>query len=67
MRTALLTAPREVSIVDVAESVPGVGEVLLRLTAVGVCGSDVHFFHEMDLVRRYADGVIKAVIIPSDR
>jgi len=46
MRAALLTAPREVSIEDVAEPAPGVGEVLVRLTAVGVCGSDVHFFHE---------------------
>ena len=46
MRAALLTAPREVSIVDIAEPVPDAGEVLVRLTAVGVCGSDVHFFHE---------------------
>jgi len=46
MRAALLTAPREVSIVDVADPVPGAGDVLVRVTAVGVCGSDVHFYHE---------------------
>lgn len=46
MKAALLTAPQEVSIVDVPDPVPGPGEVLLRVTAVGVCGSDVHFYHE---------------------
>jgi L-iditol 2-dehydrogenase len=42
----MLTAPREVSIVDVAEPFPAAGEVLVRVTAVGVCGSDVHFYHQ---------------------
>ncbi len=31
---------------DEPEPVPGPGEVLLRVTAVGLCGSDLHWFSE---------------------
>jgi len=45
MKAARLTGIRQVRIDDVADpGVPGVGEVLLRVEVVGVCGSDMHYY-----------------------
>jgi S-(hydroxymethyl)glutathione dehydrogenase / alcohol dehydrogenase len=45
MKAAVMRAPRApLSIEDVAVSKPGPREVLVRLKAVGVCHSDVHFW-----------------------
>ena len=41
MRAAVLEAPRQVSVTDVPDPDAG-GEVLLRMRAVGLCGSDLH-------------------------
>ncbi len=49
MRAAVLRGIRSVEIEDVPAPEPGPGEALVRVTAVGVCGSDVHY---------YADGRI---------
>ena len=38
----LLTGPRELGLVDLPAPVVGAGEVLLRVSACGICGSDVH-------------------------
>lgn len=46
MRVAELTAPREFRLVDSAVPRPGPGEVLVRVAAVGVCGSDLHYYSE---------------------
>lgn len=34
--------PGEVTVVAAARPVPGVGEVLVRSTVIGICGSDIH-------------------------
>lgn len=44
MRAAFLDAPKRIEIRDTAIPVPGLYEVLVRPTAVGLCGSDVHFW-----------------------
>jgi len=41
MRAAVLEAPRQVSVTDVPDPEAG-GDVLLRMRAVGLCGSDLH-------------------------
>ncbi|GAC1314842.1 MAG: zinc-binding dehydrogenase [Chloroflexota bacterium] len=42
MRALSLTAPRTVSVTHVDEPEPGPGEVLIGVTACGVCGSDLN-------------------------
>ena len=43
MRTAVLAEDRpRLEVVDVADPVPGEGEVVLRVTGCGICGSDLH-------------------------
>lgn len=44
MHSAALLAPRQISIEEIAVPQPGPGEVLVRLRAVGICGSDVHYY-----------------------
>ena len=41
MRVARSLTPRDVVIEEVADPVPGPGEVVCRVLACGVCGSDV--------------------------
>jgi L-iditol 2-dehydrogenase len=44
MRAARLYAPRIIRVDDLPAPEPGRGEVLVRVNAVGLCGSDVHYF-----------------------
>lgn len=44
MRCAVLTAPQTMELQQVDVPAPGPGEVMVRVKAVGVCGSDLHFF-----------------------
>ena len=45
MRAALTTGPGAMELVDVAEpDEPGAGEVIVRPEAIGLCGSDFHYF-----------------------
>jgi len=46
MKVLRLHSVGDLRLHDEPEPVPGPGEVLLRLTAVGLCGSDVHWFSE---------------------
>ncbi|UCR90417.1 NAD(P)-dependent alcohol dehydrogenase [Mycetocola spongiae] len=46
MRASVLLAAEELEIQDRAVPVPDADQVLVRIEAVGVCGSDVHFYHE---------------------
>ena len=49
MRVAELIAPRQFRFREAPVAEPGPGEVLARVAAVGVCGSDLHY---------YADGAV---------
>lgn len=44
MRALVYTDPERIELRDVAEPVPGPGEVLVRVAAVGICGSDMHAY-----------------------
>jgi L-iditol 2-dehydrogenase len=46
MRVARLHGLRDVRLHEEAKPVPGPGEVLVRVEAVGLCGSDLHWFEE---------------------
>lgn len=56
MRSAVLEAPGRIKLVEAPVPAPGRGEVLVRLRAVGICGSDVHYYTDGrigDAVARY--------------
>jgi len=42
MKALLLTAPSQLELVDLPDPQPGADEVLLRIRACGICGSDIH-------------------------
>lgn len=44
MKTMRLYAPRDMRLDDVPQPEPRLGEALVRVRAVGVCGSDVHYY-----------------------
>jgi L-iditol 2-dehydrogenase len=44
VKAAVLHAPGEIRIEERERPVPGAREVLVQITAVGVCGSDVHYY-----------------------
>ena len=46
MRVARLHGPGDVRVADEPAPVAGPGEVLVRLRAVGICGSDLHWYDE---------------------
>ena len=44
MRALVYNGPWDMTLEDLPQPVPGPGEVLVRMTKVGICGSDVHGF-----------------------
>ena len=46
MRLAELTAPRAIRVTDARMPTAGPQEVLVRIRAVGICGSDLHYYAE---------------------
>ncbi|MBI2000734.1 MAG: NAD(P)-dependent alcohol dehydrogenase [candidate division NC10 bacterium] len=46
MKAAVLQRPGEIRVEQMRIPEPGPGEVLVRVRAVGVCGSDVHYYKE---------------------
>lgn len=51
MRALVYTAPNRMVLIDQPEPVPGPGELLVAVDAVGICGSDMHAFHGHDARR----------------
>ncbi len=45
MRAAQIEAPEKVRVADVQEPLPGSGDVLIKVAAAGICGTDLHIFH----------------------
>ena len=48
MKALVYTGPNEVVYRDEPQPAPGSGEVLIRVDAVGICGSDMHAYHGRD-------------------
>lgn len=44
MRAAVLAAPGRIEVIETAVPEPGPGDVLVRVRACGICGSDLHFY-----------------------
>lgn len=59
MRAAVLHGPGQLSIEERPVPAPGPGEVLVRVEAVGTCGSDVHYYRE----GRIGDFVVRAPLV----
>ncbi|MGO4649615.1 NAD(P)-dependent alcohol dehydrogenase [Nocardia sp. 2YAB30] len=59
MRAAVLEAVGKIAIVERAVPDPGPAEVLIKVSAVGVCGSDVHYFEH----RRIGDYVVDQPLV----
>ena len=49
MRAAILTGPKTIEIQDRPKPSPGPGEILVQVAAVGLCGSDVHYFRGAEI------------------
>ena len=47
MRAAVLTGDHAFEVVEVADPVPGPGELVLRVSACGICGSDLKAYKSM--------------------
>ena len=45
MRALQFDAPRKARVVEVADPTPGAHDVVIRVAACGICGTDVHIFH----------------------
>jgi L-iditol 2-dehydrogenase len=58
-RAAVLTRPGEIMIEERPIPQPGPREVLVEITAVGVCGSDVHYYEH----GRIGDFVVEAPLV----
>jgi threonine dehydrogenase-like Zn-dependent dehydrogenase len=48
MKALVYLGPNSLELQDVPEPVPEAGEVLVRVEAVGICGSDMHAYHGYD-------------------
>lgn len=48
MKALVYLGPNSLELHDVPEPVPEAGEVLVRVEAVGICGSDMHAYHGHD-------------------
>ncbi|MHB2169997.1 alcohol dehydrogenase catalytic domain-containing protein [Alsobacter sp. R-9] len=48
MRALVYLGPNALELQEVPEPVPDAGEVLVRVEAVGICGSDMHAYHGHD-------------------
>lgn len=49
MRVARLNGVGDIRVADEPEPVAATGEVLVRVTAVGICGSDLHWYEESSI------------------
>lgn len=45
MKAVVIHAPHDLRIDEVADVAPGPGEVRVRIGAGGICGSDLHYYH----------------------
>jgi L-iditol 2-dehydrogenase len=59
MRAAVLRAPEHLEIQERPVPQPGPGQVLVRVEAVGICGSDVHYYQH----GRIGDFVVRAPMV----
>lgn len=57
MKALVMTGPWALEVAEIADPAPGPGDVVVRITATGICGSDFHGFTG-DTGRRHAGQVM---------
>ncbi len=45
MKAAQITAPEKAQVIEVEAPTPGPDDVLIKVHAAGICGTDIHIFH----------------------
>ena len=60
MKVIRLQAPNDLRLHEEPEPKPGPGEALLRVQAVGICGSDLHWFGQAGI----GDAKLKQPLVP---
>jgi (R,R)-butanediol dehydrogenase/meso-butanediol dehydrogenase/diacetyl reductase len=53
MRAVVVSGPKTLAVEQVADPTPGPGQLVLRVSACGICGSDLHL-HQMGILPRGA-------------
>ena len=53
MNAAILYGKKDIRIEEVEKPVPGPGEVVVQIKAVGICGSDIHYYEEFGMGKTY--------------
>lgn len=59
MRASVLRAPGDIAIEERPVPAPAADEVLVKVSAVGVCGSDAHYYHD----GRIGDFVVESPLV----
>src|SRR5262245_59535013 len=50
MRAAFCRAPGAIALEEVARPTPAPGEVVVRVRNCGICGSDLHWYHDQMMI-----------------
>jgi L-gulonate 5-dehydrogenase len=53
VKAVLVKEPQNLDVVNLPEPSPGPGEVLVRVRAAGICGSDMHIYHGTNPLAEY--------------
>jgi len=56
MRAAFCRGPGEIVLDEIARPEPGPGEVLVRVRNCGICGSDLHWYHDQMVIPAVCPG-----------
>jgi 2-desacetyl-2-hydroxyethyl bacteriochlorophyllide A dehydrogenase len=56
MRAAFAKGPGSVVVEDAGEPRPGAGDVVVRVRACGICGSDLHWYHDQMMIPQVCPG-----------
>jgi threonine dehydrogenase-like Zn-dependent dehydrogenase len=56
MRAAFCRSTGKLSVEDAPRPTPGPGEVLVRVRSCGICGSDLHWYHDQMMVPQVCPG-----------
>ena len=46
MLGVIIHAPHDLRVEPITAPTPGLGEVMVRMEAGGICGSDLHYYHD---------------------
>jgi threonine dehydrogenase-like Zn-dependent dehydrogenase len=56
MRAAFCRRPGTLVVEEVERPLPGPGEVMVRVRSCGICGSDLHWYHDQMMIPRVCPG-----------